>query len=301
MSGTNNVDGDDDSSRLLLLLTDILGDLKIVNNKSKSLWTPESVRALVVQDGDKGGMFLVLQLLNIVDTRRRKPRVSSWEDIRLKYAALWPPFVSAENLSEEPIVSKLEVLVFAASAVQRKALRDAKTGDDGKKRSPKKEENEEKQETESAKAVETTSSTGGSMVDLPISLPSHFTEEQQAWIRECYEGFRADYNQRRRGMQQRLDIMACNFLADNKDDPEMVDVRQKVQSLSLSSPLTTDLNQQDLHKHFTTPHSFQVDKSTAEALKKATRVDTRTAVDRGGRTDGSNSRSTMPKWVDKDS
>jgi hypothetical protein len=291
---------EDDIARLLLLLTDILGDLQIGHHQEEELWTPESVRKTLQaeeEEGGEGGLALALQLVKGLHAHSRNKKVESWKELRDKYSTYWPPWVSSSLLAQNKplsLISKIEVLLFLASSLQSKSLREIVPSSTDLPA----EEPVVQREPDSGNYV--AQSTDGLPQDS-LSLPAYLNAEQKALIQICYEGFQADYDQRRLVMRQRLDIMACNFMADNKDDVALEQVKKKIQNLSLveSSTMDMDLSHDDLCKHFTTPHSqYQVKE---RLVPKVTREDHRAAVDRGGRTDGSSARTAMPKWVDKQS
>jgi len=285
--------GGDDISRLLLLLTDILGDLNVVQpDSNKVLWTPETVQQALVDDDQSGGMDLVAQLLNQLrvvggDESKTTPTITlqSWKELHDRHPSSCPPWVTAKDLSENPLISKLEILCFFASRLQSCLLAKPK-----------------KKATAERSVATNTSSDGtvsnSSVSDL-LSLPSHMTKEQREIIMECYHGLKEDYDKRRIGMKQRLDILLSNFEADNQDDKEIMDLKAKLQNLSFSSshhhPALADLSDEDLFQHFTTPHSRY--DGTKPAI--ATPLEHFSVIDRGGRTDEVASRVRMPEWSSK--
>ena len=302
---------DDDITRILLLLTDVLGDLQLVDHSQQQqqqqqqqqldFWTPKTVLESLRSEKEGGGLSLALQLVKGLHGHSRNKKVESWKELHDKYPSFWPPWVSLppppSSVQKETfhLISKLEVLLFLASSLQSKHLRELKASTstphhqlDSKVPIP----------SEPNSMVHAAPSTDGVAQGF-LSLPAHLTAEQIALIQRCYEGFQADYNQRRLAMQQRLYVMACNFAADNKDNAELEQLKQKIQSLSLASDTKVIMNwdHESLRKHFTTPPAHrQVDDAP---IKKAMRNETIPAVDRGGRTDGSSSRTAMPQWVEK--
>lgn len=299
----------DDVSRLALLLTDVLGDMKI-KDRNKKAWIPANVARAIADPRAGGLLWLASKLLSEMQSldkgspndkktataNKKKVNLNSWEDLHRHHERFCPPWVNAKDMIENLGMSRLEVLSFLASTLQNRMLSKPTT--------------ENKSQTSAtnnththanAKVKEAASESTASSPILP-ALPAHLTPKQRKIVLLCYQGMQADYDKRRTGMQQRLDILATDFEADNPDDPELAKVRTKIQGLSLSSslsPPTMALSNDDLRKHFTAPHSKSSphDPSSKAAVPAPSPLDALLIVDRGGRTDEVESRvAVMPAW-----
>jgi hypothetical protein len=265
----------EDSARLALLVTDLVGDLGI-SQQDKNLWTPESVCKSIKDDTTGGAVelanILIARLQSSTETTPGKNvKLETWDDFYKNFQALAPPWVSAKDISEKPIISKLEILAFLASSLQNRLLRQ--TSKDAKASSP------------SADPV----------------LPAHITREQKDIILECYEGIKEDYQKRRLGMQRRLDILVANFEADNTGDKEILEIKNKLQKLAVSSagknesaPL--DMDEASLQKHFSTPHSKDIKRHSVEERGNDPPINPVQAENPGGRPNEDGSRVRMPEW-----
>ena len=263
----------EDLSRLSLLLMDILGDLNI-QDRNKKAWKSMSV-IRQVKDPKAGGLLwlasqLLTDLIRLEDKKDKTTSVNlkSWEDLA-EYARYCPPWISIQDLASAG--PRLELLLFLASSLQNQLVGQRhKTNDNT---------------VQTAKASATPASNNN---DAPaLVLPEHLTPQQRDVILMCYQGMQADYDKRRTGMQQRLDILVADFETDaNNNKNSLANLFPTNHANSVH-----DLSEEELVQHFTAPHSSQQQQQTA--FKKPYNNndnDDLVVVDRGGRTDDVESR-----------
>ena len=288
----------EDFSRMSLLLTDVLCDMKIRDRNNK-LWTPVTVTRAVKDPKAGGLLWLASKLLGKLqrqglDESHTKDtttvKLTAWEDLHKQFERFCPPWVTAKDLSEKPAISRLEVLLFLASTLQNRMLR--------------KQSSNQGQTASTDNNSNATNAASGSDSSGILALPAHLTSEQREIVLLCYSAIQADYDKRRTGMKQRLNILVSDFEADNPGDQELAELQTKLQKLTLSSSnhaTIPDLSNEELVKHFTAPHSQQASSSkhhnSSKSSAASSPLDNLLIVDRGGRTDDVESRvAVMPEW-----
>ena len=267
----------EDHYRLALLLTDALGDLGI-NKDGSALWSPESVIQALKESLD-GGISLANNLIRRLEELQGKPsdrRLQSWDGLFGFFQIYLPPWVSARDFPENPLITKLEILSFLVSTLQSRMLQKSKSA-----------------------PIAPKGKEGSHELDLPECL----SQDQKEIILECYSGIKEDYDKRRKGMQQRLDILVANFEAENPDETAIGEIKERLKSLSIYSPVSTkniqlDLDEESVLKHFSSPHSMDVKRTASETAGNAAPIIQAKAENPGGKLDDLESRVSMPEWSD---
>jgi len=289
---------DDDLSRAALLLTDILGEMKLHDRKQKP-WQPHIVTG-AIKDAQTGGLLdlastLLQKLIQGVRTNATSNHkwmgLKSWEELFTKYKKYGPPWMDAKAMNERPAESRIEVLLFLASSLQNRMLQQEVSGTNQPMNNA-----PSTSFRISSKAIAYEQVAGKD--DVP-TLAAHLTSDQRDIIIMCYQGIRADYDKRRMGMKQRLAILASDLETD-RPEKDLKRIQEKILKLSFAShqKVVADLTEKDLIQHFTVPHTsdLKLSSSTHESNKLVLPLDNLLIVDRGGRTDDVESRNAMPAW-----
>jgi len=274
---------DQDCDRIATQISHLLEDLSIPCETANSgiseeieEWNSKRVQDIAKKENESWA--LTRKMLVLMD-ESESASITSWKSfLRSQQASHILPSWPRYPLSKGDYEARLEILLFLATRLQQHRLSSSSstlststTADRGRDQGLLPSEDKE---------------AGASLSELPCKLSKALSvglsDEQRKTIEECYSDIQADYERRRQGMRQRLQILQENL--DIQETP-----KQKVRDYL---PESFDMN--TLLEHFSKPHSSQP--SMHQDGRPCENDEDDIVIDRGGRVTESESRINMPEW-----
>lgn len=166
--------------------------------------------------------------------------------------------------------SRMEMLLFLATSLQQERLVAER----------------------SSKPSATTSSSSETTSLRPLKLPAQLSEDQRTMVNDCYRLMAGDYQRRRVGMRQRLDVLQTTF-ANTVAEPATTTTARQQPTMSLD----------ELLQHYRQPHSSSTWSSTTtkRIQQHQASVSIPSTSNGGGRLNTTESRLSMPEWSSSNS
>jgi hypothetical protein len=277
---------------LLVSLADSLDDLKVqINNGSERNWTPERLVAITESgDGENEGLLpLANELLGQLQVSLGMTKMSaseSWPEIFSNAPEQVPKFpfdgttcmecYDKESSNPPSFQLCLEFLHLLATTLQQRQL--SRRIDN---------------------SPPSTSAIAKTTTDYyPLSLLGEDASQQQKEL--LLEGFaylKEDYEERRKGMRQRFQVLLKTNFGTDDEEHNMIGNLTTNRSIP-DQKLTPSEDMEALVQRFLQPTSQKTAISSRNMAFKASSVEEDPIMDRGGRTED-DSRVVMPAWQEE--